>query len=124
MEKVEDKLSLVHLRLKLVENDDSAAAYEAESIDFNEEMNWEKICVIKIDKIRKEYEYDFFSKYKAFNIIPPSLYDKDEKERTSLLETKYKDYGYGAWSMRIHRWIKTIIEQDNYPNKYPMDVQV
>lgn len=112
-------MSLVHMRLKLALSDSNVAEYDVESIDFNDEMNWEKICVIRINKNRKDYEFEFHDKLKNDNILPPTIYGLSEDERALLLKTRYKDFGYGAWSMRIHHWVNNLIQQNHYPAKYP-----
>jgi hypothetical protein len=112
-------MSLVHLKIKQIRLDDDFVEYEVESIDFNEEMEWEKIGEIKIRKNSKDYLFTVSEKHKDKKIIPPTLYSKEEKERENLLNSEYKGFGYGAWSMRINNWINSFIKQNDYPAIYP-----
>lgn len=112
-------MSLVHLKLKQTKIDDSFVEYDVESIDFNQEMEWEIIGKIVIDKAGKKYNFTVCDRYKDKKIVPPFLYSKSEDERKVLLDTKYKGFGYGAWSLRIDHWINSLIEQDIFPTNYP-----
>lgn len=98
---------------------DKIVEYDVESIDFNEEMEWEKIGEVRISMDTKEYSFTLNEKHKDKKFIPPTLYSKEDDEREQLLKSEYQGFGYGAWSMRIDNWINTFIKHNNYPDTYP-----
>lgn len=112
-------MSLVHLRFIQVFQDPVFVVYDVESIDMNDDLVPEIIGTIKIDKTNNDYMFTCCDKYLNKKIIPPTVFDLDDTEQKLLFETKYKDFGYGAWSRRINTWVKSFISKNEYPSVYP-----
>ena len=93
--------------------------YVIESFDFNEDMLWEDFCTVTIDLSGNCYKYEFLGRFKDEKIIPPTVYGLGTDERSTLLDTKFSEYGYGAWSMRINNWINIFIQKRYFPEEYP-----
>lgn len=112
-------MSLVHLRLNLASNTNEIATYEVWTPDFSSTNNWEKLGSLKINKTKRNYKFIASQLAENNKIIPPEIYSFSEKDREIELETKYHGYGAGAWSICINHWARTLIEQNQYPKRYP-----
>lgn len=112
-------MSLVHIRLNQISNNDEIVTYKVESTDFSEERAWEELGMLRISKVKNNYEFINSPLAKSNKLIPPELYALPEEERQRELKYKYMNYGSGAWSMCIHYWAKSLISNNSYPKKYP-----
>ncbi len=112
-------MSLTHIRLNQISNSNDIAVYKVESIDFSEERIWQEIGVLRIFKLKKDYEFVGSKLAEDNKLIPPELYKFSEEDRKKMIETTYHNYGRSAWSMCIHHWAGSLIKNDNYPKGYP-----
>lgn len=113
-------MSFAHLRLNKIEQDNFLVEYLVESFDFNEEKEWEKVGKLAIDTAAKNYEFQPAKIWSDRPIIPPEVFGLDETERKQIIESKYQDYGWGAWSMLIHHWAVSFIQKESFPEYHPL----
>lgn len=113
-------MSLTHIRLNRIFNNDEIVVYQVESLDFSAKKNWAELGTLKILKTKKKYEFTNSQIAEDNKLIPPELYRLSEKERQEKLNNEYKEYGLGAWSICINHWANSFIENNNYPDKYPI----
>lgn len=112
-------MSLVHMKMKCIHIDAQTVEYSIESCDFNDDMNWEKLCIVEIDLGNNSYRHRFVGRFNEEKIIPPYIYGLNEDEQAKQIETRYAGFGYGAWSMRINNWITQFIHERVFPEEYP-----
>ncbi len=113
-------MTFVHVRLTQLKHDDTLVKYLVESFDFNEQRQWEALGYLLLNKQTKLYDFQPSTVWESHKIIPPSLYDLDEAERERLIELKYQDYGWGAWSMLVHHWATLFIKRESFPEYHPL----
>ena len=113
-------MSLVHLRLSQIINNDEFASYKIESTDFSAQKEWEELGSLNISKINKNYNFIATQLAKDNKLIHPELYKLSKELRQSELDDKFSDYGWGAWSMCIHHWAHILIINNHYPKYYPV----
>lgn len=113
-------MSFAHLRLNKIKEDKSQVEYLVESFDFNEEKEWEKVGKLLINTAAKNYEFKPAKIWSDRPIIPPEVFGLDETERKQVIESKYRDYGWGAWSMLIHHWAVSFIQKESFPEYHPL----
>lgn len=95
-------MSLTHIRLNLVFNNDDKVSYKVESTDFTNDSAWMELGKLHISKSMKKYQFVESTLAKENKLISPELYGFSDVERQGLLREKYSNYGCGAWSMCIH----------------------
>ena len=113
-------MSFAHLRINRIEQDKSLVEYLVESFDFNEEKEWEKVGKLVMNTAAKNYEFIPAKIWSDRPIIPPEVFGLDETERKQVIESKYRDYGWGAWSMLIHHWAVSFIQKESFPEYHPL----
>ena len=94
-------MSFAHLRLNKIEQDKSQVEYLVESFDFNEEKEWEKVGKLAINTAAKNYEFQPAKIWSDRSIIPPEVFGLDETERKQVIESEYRDYGWGVICQKI-----------------------
>ena len=112
-------MSFAHVRLNKIKQNEFLVEYIVESFDFNNESEWEEIGKLEINIIAKSYDFWPAKIWSSLQIIPPPIYGLDETKREQIIKSKYRDYGWGAWSMLIHHWAVSFIKQDSFPEYHP-----
>lgn len=113
-------MSLIHIRLNRIFNNDETVSYRVESFDFSSSKRWEELGLLHISKVRKTYRFVASQLAESNKLIPPELYLLSEEEKQRELDEKYSDYGCGAWSICINHWANTLIKSNKFPEKYPI----
>ena len=112
-------MTFCHIQLRKIDEDKRSIKYAAFSPDFNEEFSDEKMAEIVVDKNKNTYEFFPSLKWIDQKTIPPLFYSFSSERQDELRGTKYKGYGNGAWSMRIHNWISRFIQEGAFPDVFP-----
>jgi len=115
----EKVMSLTHIRLSRILDDNDNVSYKVESTDFTDDDAWFELGILHISKTAKKYQFVGSQLAKENKLIPPELYGLSPSKKQQLLHDKYSNYGWGAWSMCIHHWATTLIRDSDYPNQYP-----
>jgi hypothetical protein len=112
-------MSLAHVRLTKILDLADEARYLAGTPDFSCDGKWEEIGLLVINK--KNFSYRFEPSEAALNVhfLPPEIYSMDEVDRHELLKGKYKNFAWGAWSMRINAWALQFLSDNFYPDIFP-----
>ncbi|MDY6805344.1 MAG: hypothetical protein SXA11_16255 [Cyanobacteriota bacterium] len=113
-------MSFAHLRINKLEQDNFIVEYLVESFDFNEEKEWEKVGKLVINTAAKNYEFQAAKIWIDRPIIPPEVFRLDETERQQVIQSQYRDYGWGAWSILIHHWAVSFIQKESFPEYHPL----
>jgi hypothetical protein len=113
-------MSLTHIRLNRIPDTNEIVSYRVESPDFNDQREWEDLGILNISRTMKNYKFIESNLAKESKLIPPMIYGLTLEKRNQLLNVKYSNYGWGAWSMCIHHWAVSFIRDNNYPDQYPM----
>jgi hypothetical protein len=100
---------------------DSVAGVEylVETLDFGSGENWEPIGTLKIGRGKADYIFEMSATAQHHKVLPPEIYGLEEGERKKLIDTRYREFGWGAWSMRIHQWAVRFIKEKSFPETYP-----
>ena len=117
---MEVSVSFCHVRLIRVQDDQIASIYSVESSDFDPDFLWTKIGKLKINKLERTYEFESEGEFLKHKIVPPWFYGLSREEQKKLSETQFKDHGFGSWTMRVHHYVTTFIEDEKYPEKHPL----
>lgn len=112
-------MSLCHLRLVKSREDSSDVIYRVESPDFSDSENWQEIGQLKIQKNLGNYEFSQGGALLNHKIVPPWIYGLSEEQQETQLRNQYRDHGWGAWTMRIHHYASTFLEENSYPDNHP-----
>jgi hypothetical protein len=112
-------MSLAHIRLIQTRQDAGTAEYNVESPDFCSPPQWQAIGELLLRKAEKRYEFRPSAIWTEKKAIPPEVYASDEAERTRLLASKYRGFGWGAWAMIVHGYASQFLKSENYPEKHP-----
>ena len=112
-------MTFCHLKLRKTDESENSVTYSAFSPDFNDKFSDEKMADIVVDKIDKTYEFIPGEKWVSEKTIPPMFYSLPEEKQNELLKNEYKEYGNGAWTMRIHWWISQFIQEGEFPDQHP-----
>lgn len=113
------KMSLAHVRLIQIVNTNALVKYRAETFDFSSEGDWETMGILKIDKSRKKYSFQLSKLAIENKVIPPEIFEITEEKRKNFIGEKYKDHGWGSWSICINHWANLFINDNNYPTNFP-----
>jgi hypothetical protein len=112
-------MTLCHIKLKKIDENNTSVTYAAISPDFNEKFSNEKMADIILNKRQSTYEFIPGKKWVSEKTLPPMFYSLPKEKQNELLENEYKGYGNGAWTMRIHHWISQIFLKGVFPDTYP-----
>ena len=112
-------MSLTHIRLNRISNNNDNAYYKVESTDFTNDNKWCNLGMLHISKTMKKYKFIESQLAKENKLIPPELYGFATSKKQQFLQDKYLNYGWGAWSMCIHHWATILIQSNHYPEQYP-----
>jgi hypothetical protein len=112
-------MSLAHIRLIQTRQDTGTAEYSVESPDFSKPPQWQTVGRLVLQKTEKRYEFRPAAIWTESKAIPPETYASDEAERTRLLASKYRGFGWGAWAMIIHGYASQFLNSGSYPEKHP-----
>ena len=112
-------MSLAHVRMTKVNDSGANVEYAVETFDFSGTGNWEPIGTLKIRMGKANYDFEMSETARLHKVLPPEIYGLDERERENMINTQYKEFGWGAWSMRIHQWAVRFINEKSFPEKYP-----
>lgn len=104
-------MSRVHLEYELIKETSDIMEYSVMSPDFNEKFEFEKVGILIIDKISGTYTFDPQNKWSEENVMPPYVYALPEEERIKLVNTRYANARFGAWTARIDRMAKMLMEK-------------
>lgn len=96
--------------------DGDAVTYSVESPDFSEDGTSLPIGRVKLDKVRKSFEFWPDGELLDKQVIPPYVYELSEAERLHLLRSKYHGYQYGGWTSRIARVARRLLNEGVYPS--------
>lgn len=112
-------MTLCHIQLRKINEDDSSVTYAAITPDFNDEFMKEKMAEIIVRKGLNTYEFIPGEKWKSGKTLPPLFFSFPEEKQNEMLENEYKGYANGAWTMRIHRWISNFLQKGIFPDRFP-----
>ncbi len=112
-------MSLAHIRLIQTRQDARTAEYTVESPDFCSPPRWQAIGKLVLQKAEKRYEFKPAAIWTENKAIPPEVYASEEAERTKLLASKYRGFGWGAWARIIHGYASQFLNSESYPEKHP-----
>ena len=112
-------MTLCHIHLKKVKENKDTVTYSAFSPDFNDAFENEKVADVIIHKSLKTYEFKPGEKGTSAKTLPPKFFSYSKEKQDELLENEYRGYGSGAWTMRIHWWITQLLEEGDFPDRYP-----
>lgn len=112
-------MSFCHVRCVLQSKLNAIASYSVQSVDFHQDRKWHEIGTLRLNKTAQSYIFEQADILASINFLPPHFYALDEFDRSSLLETEFKDYGWGAWSMTIHHYAQLLMDQSDFPEVIP-----
>ena len=112
-------MSLAHVRMTKVNDSEASVEYLVETLDFGSTGNWEPIGNLRVDKAKARYTFEMSATARHQKVLPPEIYELDERARADLINSTYKEFGWGAWSMRIHQWAVRFIKENSFPETYP-----
>jgi hypothetical protein len=105
-------MSRVHIDYELIKETSDIVEYSVMSPDFNDKFELEKIGILIIDKINRIYTFHPHNKWSGENVMPPYVYALPEEERIKLVNTRYANARFGAWTARIDRMAKMLMEKE------------
>lgn len=112
-------MSLAHIRLVRVRNEDSSADYRVESPDLNDSKDWAELGTLALDKRSKRYDFFPSALWIEKKGIPPAIYALDKVKQKELLAAEYPNHGWGAWAMIMHHYAMNFMDKASYPERYP-----
>lgn len=112
-------MSQVHIRLMRTRQDIEGNEYVVESPDFSKSSEWQVVGKLVFSKKAGRYEFKPTTVWSKGRALPPEIYAFEEVERESLIASKYRGFGWGAWAMMIHGYASQFLKTGNYPDKYP-----
>ena len=112
-------MSFCHLRMIKTSDSSAEAVYRIESPDFDKDNEWGTIGQVRIQKALQSYESSWSGSWQDRHVVPPWIFGLSEDEQNRLLQTDYKGYDCGAWTMRIHFYATSFLKQNHYPQRHP-----
>ena len=99
-------MSILHIKLEMVNKNKNTIEYKIISPDFNENFLDENLGIIVIDLIENKFYLKENRLWEKNKIYPIELFDMEKDERERLIKEKYSSYGSGMWAMKIYNYIK------------------
>lgn len=112
-------MSICHIQLRKINEQGNLVYYSANSPDFSPGSKDEVMAIVIVDKELKTYDFFPSQKWVDQKTIPPIFYSNSEEQQSKLLQEKYKGFGNGLWTEKIHRWISNFIENKEYLGIFP-----
>lgn len=112
-------MSLSHVRLLRVDKGSDVIEYNVQSPDFQSSGEWTSIGRLRLIVSAADYEFEPFLPTRAKKMLPPYIYKLSEGERRRLLESDFKNFGWGAWAMTIHHYAQTLLDRGEFPEHHP-----
>lgn len=112
-------MSLAHVRLVRIRDEESSADYRVESPDLNGSKDWADLGTLKLDKQGKRYDFLPSALWIEKKGIPPAVYALDKAKQKEVLAAEYPSHGWGAWAMIVHHYAMNFLDKASYPETYP-----
>jgi hypothetical protein len=112
-------MSLSHVRLLRLGTASDVIEYKVESPDFESSGHWTDIGRLKLIVSAADYEFEPFLPTRVKKMLPPHIYKLPAAERQRLLESEFKDFGWGAWAMTIHHYAQALLRGGEFPEYHP-----
>ena len=112
-------MSLAHIRLKKVKEDDKDVVYAVLSFDFNDAHEWEQIAEVVVSRTQGTHIFSLRNAWLGEKVVPPYVYGLSEEERQSVLSSKFAGHGYGAWTGRILLQVRRMQDAGYFPDESP-----
>ena len=113
-------MSYAHVRLIQKKRNQNYLEYQVESFDFNQQKEWEKIGKLLINLPTNNYQFYPEPVWESQKILPPSVFGLEQTEREQVIQSCYREYGGGAWSMQIHHWATSFLKHRSFPQYHPL----
>jgi len=110
-------MSICHISLRKIRDDERTVAYEIYSFDFNPKHEWENFGVIEIDKVNSKYIHKNNYLWEKNKIFPIDAFEIPLDQRKELAQTKYKGYSSARWTSHVFNFIKKCLETREFPEE-------
>jgi hypothetical protein len=112
-------MSLAHIRLIRISDDNISAQYTVESFDFTVSRQWADLGTLNLDKHKRSYDFIPSALWIEKKGIPPSVYALEQAKQSEILTAKYQGCGWGTWAMIIHHYAMNFLQKSSYLKTYP-----
>jgi hypothetical protein len=108
-------MSFASIQLTHLSSNDQNSTYSIKSFGYSGKREWEELGQLVLNKISKTYTFSPSELWIINKGIPPEVYTGDPDEISQVLETEYKDYSSGAWSIQINAIAKSMLQNHFFP---------
>ena len=110
-------MSYCHFKLIQVYNNESFVKYRIICGDFNDSHQNENLGLIEYNKSTKEFSHVDNDLWLSHKIYPIEIMEQIPEERVKVVNSKYSDFGSGAWPLKILSFINDDLRNENFPKE-------